>query len=209
MLLSYSYMGGITIFGGSGFSRDNVGMALAVSGGLHLLIVFMLLSSPASILYMHTMLPLDLYIMQALPIILLLPILFLMEFFFVALPEELYCRAFLVDGVSRSVGYPIAVATAMGVWVGLHAITRIPAGASVALIPIGAGGLALIWLYMTTRNIGITALAHAVYNTVIDFTAVLVDVDVSLALLFFVFSTLVELATAGFLLLTGEPRVEL
>jgi len=207
LAFAYAYSGHITLFGGSGFSRANVGYALLIPGAIHLMILLMLLMSPASIIQAHTALPISL--MQGVPVAVAIPILLLEEYFLVALPEELYFRAFLVEGVSKCTSYTVSIGLAMATWIGLHAITRIPAGAAIALIPIGAGGIALTWLYMATRNIGVTALAHAAYNTLIELVAELAQVDVGLALGAFLFGTLFELAAGAILLTTGPYRAEI
>ena len=209
ILLSYIYSRAPVLFGGAGFSRDNVGLALVISGGLHLIILLMLVSASGRLIYTHTLLPLNVVLFQEVPVIVLLPIIFLVEFLFVALPEELYFRAYLVDAVGKTVGYPISVGVAMATWLGLHAITRIPAGAAIALVPIGAGGLALTWLYMATRNAGVSALSHALYNTVIEFTAFLFEVSPATALTFFFLSLIAELGIGAWILLGGEPRIEI
>jgi membrane protease YdiL (CAAX protease family) len=205
LAFSYAYSGHVEVFGGSGFSRDNVGFAILIPGALHLMIILMLLASPSSIAYAHTALPLSFQI----PIVFAFPVILVIEYFLVALPEELYFRAFLVDGVSKCTSYTVSVAVAMATWVGLHAITRIPAGAAVALIPITAGGIALTWLYMAIRNTAVVALAHALYNTLIELTALLIAVDVGLALLTLLLGTIAELVVGAGLLVTGPYRAEL
>jgi membrane protease YdiL (CAAX protease family) len=208
LAFAYAYSGHVTLFGGSGFSRANVGYALLIPGTIHLMILLMMFTSPASIIQAHTALPISLSLMQGLPVAVAIPILLFVEYFLVALPEELYFRAFLVEGVSKCTSYTTSIGLAMATWIGLHAITRIPAGAAIALIPIGAGGIALTWLYMATRNTGVTALAHAVYNTLIELVAELVQVDIGLALGVFLFGTLLELAAGAALLMTGPYRAE-
>ena len=205
LVLAYTYSGGVPVFGGSGFSRDNIGYALLIPGALHLMVLLMLLSAPADVIHAHTALPLT--GLQATPIWLVL--IFLLEYFLVALPEELYFRAFLVEGVSKCVPYTVSVGVAMATWLGLHAITRIPAGAAVALIPITAGGIALTWLYMVTRNTGVTALAHALYNTLIELVALMMEMDLTIAMLSFAGGTLLELAAGAALLLTDSYRAEI
>lgn len=196
---------------------SSIGEAVGAAGVLHLSILLGIFMNvlPTNTLPLTSTNPLPLAgefvqaeVLPTVVIIVLIAILaFITNLFLVAVPEELFARGFLTHGLGVVMPWYFVLPFSSAVWVFLHALTRIPAGAGIALAFIMVGGLVLMYL-SGKYSLFEAVIMHALYNAVIEVTvAAIVLAGPLWGLMVFMVSAFMELGLGATLYLRGEGVV--